>query len=597
MRLTSRNIKNRLKRIKITNFSISDFSYIFFAIIFLQGCASIQQPTGGPKDTTPPKILSEEPKNLTTNFHQKQIAITFDEYIKLQNEFTEISFSPDMEIRPTFKIKKKTLLINLPDSLEQNTTYTINFGKALVDFNEGNELKNYAYVFSTGPEIDSLSISGNVKNSFTMEPELDATVLLIPTSKDSIFRKSKANIFTRTDSSGNFHLRNLRENTYRIYALKETNNDRIFNNPDEWIGFLKDSIYLDKDTSGIQLNIFREIPKEFRVLHKSIDKAGKLTFGFNRPIKEPSLIILDHEEQNKNKRVEFASLLDSASMWIPDMAFDSLSVQVNENAVPIDTVILKRNKTDEYDRSLLLKDNLSSKMVNRIQHFQLTSSAPIQLVDKAKIILQEDSTVRTNYNIVLDTLYRRKITISYPWRAGKSYTLTLEESALTGFFGDSSQEYKRDFTYDDSENFGDFTLNIKTPDSAQYIIQLVKVDDAPRTFDSKTIKGSQYIRYKNLPGTKFGVRVIYDANENNQWDTGDIDEKRYPEHIWYFDKVITIRPNWEQEEILTIPAEKTLGKSINTDTKESPTPLEPDTEEILPNIKEGIIEPPFIQTN
>src|SRR5690606_37736257 len=145
MRLTSRNIKNRLKRIKITNFSISDFSYIFFAIIF-QGCASIQQPTGGPKDTTPPKILSEEPKNLTTNFHQKQIAITFDEYIKLQNEFTEISFSPDMEIRPTFKIKKKTLLINLPDSLEQNTTYTINFGKALVDFNEGNELKNYAYV-------------------------------------------------------------------------------------------------------------------------------------------------------------------------------------------------------------------------------------------------------------------------------------------------------------------------------------------------------------------------------------------------------------------------------------------------------------------
>ena len=220
---------------------------ILFSILLISACATVQQPMGGPKDETPPKILSIVPDNLTRNFDAKLITITFDEFIKLKNEFTEISLSPDMEIAPIYKVKRKSLLITVPDSLEENTTYSINFGNAIGDFNEGNELKNFSYVFSTGPEIDSLSISGNIINGLTLEGEKDVNVLLIPVKQDSIFGKKKANIFTRTDSSGNFSLKNLHENTYRIYALKETNNDRIYNSPDELIGFLKDSIFLKEN--------------------------------------------------------------------------------------------------------------------------------------------------------------------------------------------------------------------------------------------------------------------------------------------------------------------------------------------------------------
>ena len=97
-----------------------------------------------------------------------------------------------MEIAPIYKVKRKTLLITLPDSLEENTTYSINFGNAIGDFNEGNELKNFSYVFSTGPEIDSLSIKGNVIDALTLEPEIDITVLLIPAKQDSIFGKKKS---------------------------------------------------------------------------------------------------------------------------------------------------------------------------------------------------------------------------------------------------------------------------------------------------------------------------------------------------------------------------------------------------------------------
>src|SRR5690606_130235 len=138
--------------------------------------------------------------------------------------------------------------ITLPDSLEENTTYTINFGKGLVDYNESNPIVNYNYVFSTGPELDSLSIAGSVQNAYTKtfdpKQDLDVRVLLIPNNQDSIFGKRKTNIFTTVDSTGNITFKNLREDTYRIYALKLEKNDRNYNQPNDRIGFLSDSIVL-----------------------------------------------------------------------------------------------------------------------------------------------------------------------------------------------------------------------------------------------------------------------------------------------------------------------------------------------------------------
>src|SRR5690606_21835976 len=175
------------------------------------------------------------------------------------NQYKEFSIRPDVEDIVDYRVRKKDLIITLSDSLEESTTYISNFGKGLVDYNESNPFIDYNYVFSTGDELDSLSITGSVRNGFTKEfdqkKDENIKILLIPTAQDSIFGKRKANIFTNVDTSGNFKFNNLRENTYRIYALKEQNNDRIFNGNDEWIGFLKDSIQLNKDTSNIQLEI------------------------------------------------------------------------------------------------------------------------------------------------------------------------------------------------------------------------------------------------------------------------------------------------------------------------------------------------------
>src|SRR5690606_38315597 len=145
-----------------TSFSLTNnliARLLFLISLFCIRCANMQAPTEGPKDSITPKLLNVSVTNLTRKFDHKEVVFEFDEHIKLNNHYKEFSISPDVEKQPDYKIKKKKLIITLPDSLEKNTTYTINFGNGLVDFNESNPFKNYTYVFSTGPELDSLTIS------------------------------------------------------------------------------------------------------------------------------------------------------------------------------------------------------------------------------------------------------------------------------------------------------------------------------------------------------------------------------------------------------------------------------------------------------
>lgn len=526
----------------------------FFALILLTWqCASIQQPKGGPKDSIPPTILEETPANLTRNFQAEKIVIEFDEFIKLSNPFKEISVSPDLDQPINPRVKRKNIEITLPDSLEENTTYTINFGKAIGDFNESNPLLNYSYVFSTGDVIDSLSISGKVINALTKQAEKEVTVLLIPTRQDSIFGKRKANIFTLTDTAGNFRLRNLREDNYRIYALREENNDRVYNAPDEFIGFLNDSIVLDKDTAGIVLEVSKGIPREFRLLDRKIEPSGKISFVFNKPLEDAALTIIHPSQLDADKQVEYTANRDSAILWVNDLTFDSLKVSISNRNEIIDTVTMRRGRNDKYDRDFIITDNLSRNRVNRIQHIELTAGSPVQSIDRSKIILLVDSVPVTNFQLVKDTTVQRRYIMRYGWRPKHDYVLTLEEGAFTGFFSDKNKSVTKTFTMDETENFGDILLKVTVPDSAhQYLVQLIN-EKMDVIYRSVPIKNSTDIPFRQFPGGKYTIRVVYDENNNGKWDPGDVYENKQPERVWYLGKTFIIRANWEQEEPLTIP--------------------------------------------
>jgi hypothetical protein len=63
------------------------------------------------------------------------------------------------------------------------------------------------------------------------------------------------------------------------------------------------------------------------------------------------------------------------------------------------------------------------------------------------------------------------------------------------------------------------------------------------------------LNYLNYYVGKFTIRVVYDANKNGKWDSGSIADKKQPENIWVYDKVFTLRPNWDTEEVVEIPRE------------------------------------------
>ncbi|GAA4802800.1 Ig-like domain-containing protein [Olivibacter ginsenosidimutans] len=531
---------------------------------------------GGPKDSIPPKILKETPPNLSRNFKAKEIIIQFDEFVKLQNEFKEISVTPDMEKLPLYKVKKKSLVITLPDSLEEKTTYTINFGKAIGDFNEGNPLLNYSYVFATGDEIDSLNISGTVTNALTLEKEKEVNVLLIPTRQDTIWGKRKANIFASTDSSGNFKLKNLKEDTYRIYALKEKNNDRIFNGTDEEVAFLVDSFHLNKDTSGIQLAVSQPVPKNFRLLDRKIEKNGTINFLFNRPLQQANLKIVVPEALDKNKIINYSTERDSASMWLTAMDFDSLKVHIMEQDTLLDSTVIRRGKNEKYDRDLIITDNISGQKVNKINHLILYSTAPIKSANKQNIVLKEDSIPRNNYQLTPDTSNNRRYLIRYNWRPKRNYEITFKEDAFQGYFGEKSKEVTRKFTLDETENFGDIILKITVPDSLEnhYLVQITN-EKKDQLILTRPITKSERLTFKQLPGGKYLIRIVYDTNNNGKWDPADIENRIQPEKIWYHDKPITVRPNWEQEEPINVPSRD--AKPILKEKESLPTDTIPKT--------------------
>lgn len=525
---------------------------LFWLATFISGCASMQSPTGGPKDSIPPGIVNEVPKNYTKNFAAKKVEIEFNEFVKLSNEYTEISISPAMDIPPTFKVKKENLEIEFKQELDTNTTYSINFGKAIADVNESNILKNYSYVFSTGNEIDSLSISGKVINSLTKEKLKDVTVFILPISQDSLFGKKKANVFNITDTAGTFKLSNLREDTYKLYALLEQGGDRIYNGQNEEIGFLQNPIKLTKDTSGIVLQVFKEYPNVFMVKDRRIEGDGRINVTFNRPVNNPTISIIEPSSIDQSKTVEFSLTRDSATVWLPELNFDSIDVVINSAGKALDTVTLRRNKRDTYIRSLVASDNLSGSKIRPGSELILKFPSPIQSYQESQITLLEDSIPAKGYQIVKDPNSLRTYSLKYPWKLKKQYNLKLAENAFTDVLGTKSKVYSKKFELDIDDNYGSISINVSVPDTTKtYLVQWL--NERKDVLKQNSIKKNTLLNYIRYPTAKYLIRIIYDDNANGEWDTGNVKEGRQPEKTWNFDKTISLRPNWDLEENVIIP--------------------------------------------
>ena len=295
------------------------------------GCAQIGMPTGGQKDTIAPILISASPQLKTLNFSANKITLTFNEYIEVKEAQTNILVSPFPKKNPEINYRLKTVTVKLKDTLQPNTTYSINFGKAIVDVNEGNPLGNFTYIFSTGAALDSLQLTGAVQIAETGKVDSTLLILLYRNATDSTVQKTKPNYITMPDGQGNFTFTNLPNDKFKMYALKDADGSKTYSSKAEAFAFLNDDVTPSTKPDSVLLNAFvQEKEKEKITVIKNIEKRLRytltqgpvqdlltpLTIEFNKPLKKAILNKIQLVDTNYNSIKELSISLDSTSKKI-----------------------------------------------------------------------------------------------------------------------------------------------------------------------------------------------------------------------------------------------------------------------------------------
>lgn len=214
------------------------------SVLSFAACASIGAPDGGIYDEIPPKVVSCSPAERSVGNDVSKMQIRFDEYIKLENANEKVIVSPPQIEPANIRAVGKSVRITLYDSLQAGTTYTIDFGDAIVDNNEGNPMGNFTYSFSTGDVIDTMEVAGNVFSADNLEPVKGILVGLYPadsTFSDSIFFRRPFSRVSRTNGSGRFCIKGVKPGTYRAFALEDKDGNFLFSQKSERIAFLTDT--------------------------------------------------------------------------------------------------------------------------------------------------------------------------------------------------------------------------------------------------------------------------------------------------------------------------------------------------------------------
>lgn len=316
------------------------------SVLLLWGCASIGNPSGGARDEDPPRFVRANPTPGSVNVDPSNIYIDFDELINVKDAFSKVVLSPPGQSTPRVSTRGRRVVVNITDTLLPNTTYTIDFGDAIEDNNEGNKLSGFAYTFSTGPVIDSLRISGMVLGAEDMEPQQGVFVGAYISKEDSAFTRMPFERLARTDEYGRFIIRGLQDTTYRLFALKDLDNDRHYANPEEDIAWFEDIIrptserimaydtIRDLYTGAIDTIIQRErtrflpnnvllrmfntgLKPQYLVSYTRPDST-RLEFIFNSPSKkQPSIMIADDEIYSAPLKAETTVGNDTLTFWLP----------------------------------------------------------------------------------------------------------------------------------------------------------------------------------------------------------------------------------------------------------------------------------------
>ncbi|MGE0562024.1 MAG: Ig-like domain-containing domain [Flavobacteriales bacterium] len=516
---------------------------VWLLIAGLWSCAQRAVLTGGEKDVLPPEIVSALPENQSLNFLSKEIVVEFNEFVRLSNLQNQLIVSPLMKETPEVLIRGKKMVVKLPDELEPNTTYSLNFGDAIIDITENNPYPNYKYVFSTGNYIDSLSYSGKVLNAEDLTPKMGVFVMLYNQLDDSIPLKQKPNYLAKTNAEGIFNITNIANGTYKVFALDDINGNYLYDLPNEQIAFLNKTITLDSTLNNATLFLFNKESTLQFVKKVENKQYGKLLVELNIP--STQLEVFDLEEKSlvfSAKEISTNKL--QHTFWLTEEVVESQqSFILKDHGKTIDTTSVEMITKKEFTDTLLsISTNISASFdLNKL--LEIGFNQPLAQFDKEKVQLFEDS-VLVGFQLKKDSLSALKLNVIYQLKENKDYKLLVEPAALSSVYGLKNDTLISHFKTKKEENYGNLKFTIIPDFKEQYILQLLQNNEVIQEFfdaDKKTVN----ISYLN-PG-EYQIKLIIDNNSNKKWDTGNYELNFQPERVVLYQDKITIRENWDNE--------------------------------------------------
>jgi uncharacterized protein (DUF2141 family) len=553
-----------------------------------------QGPTGGLKDENPPMYRKSTPAPNTVNYSMNRIEIEFDEYIVLDNPSKNLLVSPPQDRPPIAKGIGKKVTVELRDSLLPNTTYTLDFGNSIADNNERNALQNYIFSFSTGAVLDSMSISGTVISANNLSRTEGVLVGVYSELQDSAFTTYKMDKIARTDAQGNFTIHNLPLKTYRVFALQDINSNYYFDQPTEGIAMLdetitpqfeiktvRDTIYQDSVTidtiitrnvtrfypDSLVLRFFQEEDNRQYFIKSERNNRNQLTLYFRNKNKEIPVITPLNFENDDWYISEPSVTADTLLYWIKDSIVynqdtlqflieyhktDSLGVLVPAQdtiSAPIKKVQQSKRERKKEDEEIIFS-NLSSynPVVEYYNNPVLVWENPLLSFEKEhlSLLVQEDTVwIDSEFELRPDSLNPRSYSILSDWKAEKNYKIQIDSASVTDIYGNHNNNLELGFRFRPKEDYSNLIINVQNaPENA--FIELLDTNDKP--IRKVTVTNEKGIIQFIKPG-EYYVRLINDLNKNRKWDTGNFIEKKAPEEVFYFNKRMKLRANWDVEEI------------------------------------------------
>ena len=526
-------------------FFLNYFLYIIL-IFSVINCAKKASPTGGPKDTIPPVLISASPKLNTTFFDKEEVKFLFNEYVKLNEIDKQLIISPPLKIggyklHPTMSASKK-ITLSILDTLLDNTTYTFNFGEGIEDYNEGNKMSFFSYTISTGAEIDSLNLKGIIKDAIEMEPDDFISLQLYPIDSsynDSTIYNKKPFYVTSTLDSTVFEFKNLKAGKYELIALKDFSNNYFFNQNVDQIGFLNSPITLPLDTI-VELNIFKE-KTLFSWANPFFVNDHHIGHGYYGDYDNQKFKLISNVPKSFKYIITKNRETDTLNYWFKGITTDSLKFEYPIN----DTIKTELVNFKNPIKDSLIINQLTIGALDLTEIFKVSSNLPITSFDNSLVKIRKKDSTLVSSEIRIDENYDR-VEIDFKLLPNDLYDIQLLPNALKDFWGNTHDTLNYRVSTKKIEDYGNIFIQLIYEDSYEFILELLKDNEVVRSY-SKPVENSNY-PFEILNPGKYFLRLIKDKNNNDRWDTGNYLKKIQPEEVIYYPFELELRANWDLNE-------------------------------------------------